>query len=259
MASKHFKIVPYLFQLIVLTSVFGGIGYILAKYFFKVTNENLELLIFMGFEFLGVVIFAYLNDGVAIVCLNYLKINKKQIKLILQNFLFILLAFSFITIISYSLGIISVRGIIELNNLKIILYFVLALTIALCEEIIFRGFIALYVYSLINKKFALYISSLLFAMSHVQYDSIFPFVTAILAGLIFALLTFKNRSLYPAIAFHMAWDFSYFLFNDIFLVEMEIKIWGELFEVPQIVLLILILFYLLYSNHINKLIKSNFR
>jgi membrane protease YdiL (CAAX protease family) len=248
MINKYLKIVPYLFQLILLTSIFGGIGYILAKYYFKITNENVVHLLFIGFEFLGVAIFAHMNRRVTLICLNYLKLNKKLLVLFLQNFLFISLAFSFISIVSYYLGIIRMREVIEINYLNMVLYFTLALAVAFCEEILFRGYIALYVDLIINKKTALFLSSLLFAISHVQYNSIFPFLTAVLAGLIFALLTFKYHSLLPAIAFHMGWNFSYFLFNDTFLVEIKMKVWGELFEIPQIMLLTFVLGYLIYPS-----------
>jgi len=251
MINKHLKLFPYLFQLIFLTSTIGGIGYILAKYLLKVTNENLILLIFIGFEFLGVAIFACMNRRITIICLNYLKLRKKQLELFLKNFLFISLAFSFISIISYQLGIIRIQDIIEINYFNILLYFSLALAVAICEEILFRGFIALYINLIINKKAALFVSSLLFASSHVQYNSVFPFVTAMLAGVIFALLTFKYRSLLPAIGFHLGWNFSYFLFDDVFLVELEMKVWGELFEVPQIILLSFVLVYLIYCIRYN--------
>ena len=242
--NKYMKLVAYLIQLIVLTSIFGGMGYIVARYLFNYTDEHVILLIFKGFEFLGIIIFAFLNKRIALVCIKNLRLNKKQLVLFLKYFFLSFLSLVAIVTFSKYLHIIRLRGIIELSYLKIALYFTLALAVAICEEIMFRGFIALYVNFRINKKTAIFLSSIIFALVHVQYDGFLPFVTALLAGIIFALLTFKYRSLFPSIAFHMGWNFSYFLFEHYFSVEMNIKFLGEIFEIPQIVLLSFIVIYL---------------
>lgn len=156
-----------------------------------------------------------------------------------------------IIIISKRLDLIRLKDIFEINYFKIISYFFLALIVAICEEIMFRGYVALYINSKFNTNTAIFISSFLFALVHVQYEGVFPFITALLAGLVLALLTFKNHSLYPAIAFHLGWNFSYLLFNDCFLINAEVKFWGELFEVPQIILLSFILVYLVSIRRYN--------
>ncbi|MDR1500979.1 MAG: CPBP family intramembrane metalloprotease [Prevotella sp.] len=143
--------------------------------------------------------------------------------------------------------IVTFKDVININHSKFILYLAVAFMVGLNEEILFRGSIMMYIKYLINTKVALGISSILFSLVHFHYNGLLPFITVFLAGIIFSILTLKYKSLLPAIGFHMGWDFSYFIFEDIFDVTKSIPLWGEIFEIPQIIFLAIILCILIYT------------
>lgn len=77
--------------------------------------------------------------------------------------------------------------------------FHVALVPAICEEMLYRG----YVMSAFQKSWgiwpAIIVSGLLFGMYHVQLSNLLPLATL---GMIFAYITWTSQSLYPAIVAH---------------------------------------------------------
>nr|WP_321409510.1 type II CAAX endopeptidase family protein [uncultured Carboxylicivirga sp.] len=247
MSKKILDLILYLIQLIIWASIIGGIGYILAKYAINITNQYVVLLISKSFEFIGVIIFTFLHLKILHIYLKYFRITKRQLLLFLKYFILISTLFVFIVFISFHLEIIGFKKEYNFEYKTIPFYLILALIISICEETMYRGVIGLHIKTISNNNISLLLSSLIFAFSHIQYDSILPFLTAMIAGLILGMLTFIYRSIFPAIAFHLGWDFSYFIFNDIFYIKIKYNNWGESFEIPQIILLTIVLSYLIYS------------
>lgn len=230
-------------------SIFSGIfGLLFIRIGFTSINKFLEILLTNIFSIISVFCFLYILKKRSFkICLFLLKPRWICIKNFLLYFLFISFCFSLIICISYKFDIITFKDIININHSKVILYLAAAFMIGLNEEILFRGSIMMYIKHLINTKVALAVSSILFSLMHFHYNAIFPFITVALGGIILALLTFKYKSLFPAIGFHMGWDFSYFIFEDIFNVTKSIPHWGEIFEIPQIILLVIVSCILIYT------------
>ena len=85
----------------------------------------------------------------------------------------------------------------EGNNIYIV-FFLIAILVPICEEILFRGLIFAKIVGSNNFKIA--VSSLLFAGYHFQFEVIIPLF---ILGCIIGYLRVQNNSIYPAIIFHI--------------------------------------------------------
>jgi membrane protease YdiL (CAAX protease family) len=96
------------------------------------------------------------------------------------------------------------------------------LFIPIAEELFFREFIQKGLYKLNMPKISILLSSLLFALIHLQFTSLFfsdleismgfhIAYIALFGGLISALLYHKSKSLIPSILFHVCWNLAVIL------------------------------------------------
>lgn len=113
-------------------------------------------------------------------------------------------------------GAIKFEGLNEnINWLFIILFFFAYLTQSAMEEVICRGFIFHRLKEKIHIIIAIIINIGFFMVGHIDkmFDAgiligIIGIVNAILIGLIFTVLTIKDKNIYSAIGFHWIWNFS---------------------------------------------------
>ena len=75
------------------------------------------------------------------------------------------------------------------------------LFVPIWEEMFFRGILLLTLAKLLNPFWAIAISSVIFAMFHPLY-----LITALISGLLMALITFKTKSLLPSVITHSIWN-----------------------------------------------------
>jgi len=85
-----------------------------------------------------------------------------------------------------------------------------ALCAPVVEEILFRGLLFSWLQKKMSLLGAIIVSALVFSVTHFNPAG-FAMFTA--AGVIFAWLTWKSRSLWPAIFLHMAWNAIAILYN----------------------------------------------
>ena len=86
-------------------------------------------------------------------------------------------------------------------------FWIVAATAGICEEILFRGFLIWYFAVWMGPVAAIVLSSLVFGTGHI-YMGLTQVPRAALAGLIFACLAFASASLWPAILLHAALDWN---------------------------------------------------
>ncbi|SMP66136.1 ABC transporter permease subunit/CPBP intramembrane protease [Anoxynatronum buryatiense] len=89
----------------------------------------------------------------------------------------------------------------ELTRLSPLAQFLfIAVTPGICEEILFRGFAFRPLEAKWGPKAAILITALLFALVHMDFIRLIP---TFLLGLAFGYVTWKTRSIYPAMALHI--------------------------------------------------------
>lgn len=119
---------------------------------------------------------------------------------------FFFLAVSFLTL--YTLGFMRIDGI----NFKASLFFgflLLFIVQSSFEEIVSRSFMIPTITAYSNVWVALFISSSIFAILHLfnANITILSTLNIFLAGLLLGLLYLRYESIWPAISFHVAWNF----------------------------------------------------
>ena len=122
-------------------------------------------------------------------------------------------------------------------------------TVAIGEEIVYRGFLFNAIYHKIKKRtMAIIVTSFFFSISHFYYNSVLDFIIAFWCGIILCVLYIKYKSLYPSIFFHFGWNFSYIFFSLIRnhstvennpLISLEFS--GFLDQYPEIIELLILL------------------
>ncbi|SET74026.1 sodium transport system permease protein [Natronincola peptidivorans] len=80
------------------------------------------------------------------------------------------------------------------------IFFFIAVTPGICEEILFRGFAFRPIEKNLGPKAAIIITSLMFAVVHLDFVRLFP---TFLLGLVFGYVAYKTKSIYPAIVLHI--------------------------------------------------------
>jgi sodium transport system permease protein len=113
----------------------------------------------------------------------------------------------------------SLRGLIEgqspAREFWLPYLFAFAVLPALCEEIVFRGFLLNGLMKSHRPRTAILLSSFLFALFHMN---VFQFLPAFFLGVVLGLITVRSKSVVPAMFFHL-------LHNGILLGSLEIKEW----------------------------------
>ncbi|HAE43743.1 MAG TPA: hypothetical protein DCG34_12630 [Clostridiales bacterium] len=79
------------------------------------------------------------------------------------------------------------------------LFLLLALTPGVCEELLFRGFALRPLENKLGPKWAILITSLAFAMVHLDFIRLIP---TFILGLAFGFVSVKTRSIFPSIILH---------------------------------------------------------
>lgn len=172
----------------------------------------------------------------------------------LIGFAIIILLFSAIILIGEKYGYVQNNFTYEdsLSVRIIISLFFLSLFIGFFEEYIYRGVITEYIFQKIGIRSGLFLSPFLFSIGHIHYDGILPFISAFIMGLLSILLLLKTNSLLFSIGIHTGWNLAYFIYQRGKDLEMKVlPIWGNLFELFQISILILFVFGVIYHSNAN--------
>lgn len=161
-------------------------------------------------------LFVLISSKIYKLKLNEIGFNKYRF---LQRFLIgFALAFLLqfiILIIALVLGVIQIES-IQLNIFSSLRAFLtLGLTVAIVEEIAFRGFLFGALKSTKNLLFIVMASSIAFTLAHygnlvgtgLSYMTILPVIGLILSGILFMLLYIRTGSLTLGIALHAGWNF----------------------------------------------------
>jgi sodium transport system permease protein len=113
----------------------------------------------------------------------------------------------------------SLRGLMEGDSpaREFWLPYLLAFAVlpAVCEELVFRGFLLNGLMKSHRPRTAILLSSFLFALFHMN---VFQFLPAFFLGVVLGLVTVRSKSVVPAIFFHL-------LHNGVLLGSLEIKEW----------------------------------
>ena len=185
-------------------------------------------------------------------CLFLLSLKKRNFLFLGKYFVFICLTFSLITALAWYSGIIHLKGNTTWNYQWLWFCLLNASSIAIYEEIAFRGLMVVYFRRYLSEKQAILFSSIAFMLVHLAYFEILPLFTVFLSGILFAILMFRCKSLYPAIGIHAGWDFSYFIFDDFFQPVVALPVWGESFEFYQIGLYLILILLVCKTKNIKK-------
>jgi membrane protease YdiL (CAAX protease family) len=129
--------------------------------------------------------------------------------------------------------------------------FLLSLFVSITEETLFRGYALNFCLGRIGNKGSILLVSILFACSHFGNYAIAPYIITFLGGLVFAILSIRTKSLFPAITFHLVWNFSQMLISNMFVKKIQI------FEISQIVILLIVLVLLKFGIFKNALSPRN--
>ena len=185
-------------------------------------------------------------------CLFLLSLKKRYFLFLGKYFVFICLSFALITVLAWFSGIIHLKENAVWNYQLLWFCLLNASAIAIYEEVAFRGLVAVYFRRYLSEKQTILFSSIVFMIAHWAYFAILPLITVFLIGVLFALLTFRCKSLYPAIGIHAGWDFSYFIFDDYFQPVVALPVWGETFEFYQIGLYLILILLVCKTKIIKK-------
>lgn len=99
----------------------------------------------------------------------------------------------------------------ELKVLYIIYALKQGLTAGITEEFLFRGFIMKFIESRWNKKVAIIIPSIIFALFHLfkgmgSIDIILLFIAGITVSIMFSLVTYQKDNIWNAVIIHTLWN-----------------------------------------------------
>ena len=111
------------------------------------------------------------------------------------------------------------KGRYDIINL-ILQCLVIGIMAGVCEEIIFRGFMFKIIEEKLNTVAAFFIPAILFSSLHILNDIYMGLLSAVqlivggtLAGLMFAMISYKKGSVFYAVAMHTGWNCTYYLFK----------------------------------------------
>ncbi len=93
------------------------------------------------------------------------------------------------------------------ENRNMLLFVFSAFTAAVTEELIFRGYLLPRLQVIFNNKWvAIFLSSLVFGMAHLNSFDLLPMINPFIIGVIFSIFYFKYRSLATLIIAHLIID-----------------------------------------------------
>lgn len=115
------------------------------------------------------------------------------------TFLILKVCVKFKILIDHNLIVLYKNGLLEGRDLFGVIDAILFVPI--WEEVFFRGILFLTLAKLLKPFWAIAISSVIFAMFHPLY-----LITALISGILMALMTFKTKSLLPSMITHSIWN-----------------------------------------------------
>jgi len=248
--NKYLKCFSFALLIIFWSAIFDGIivflnmndlehGFTINTDLLPVKSVSMAVVKIIGCFFILFIVY-FQKRQIFNACLFLLSFKKRNINFLWKYFLFICLAFALITTLAWLSGLIHLKENYTWTYQWVLLFLLNAFAIAIHEEITYRGLIAVFFKRHFGQAGAILFSSIVFMLMHLAYFEILPLCTVFLIGILSALLTFRYRSLYPAIGLHAGWDFCYFIFNDFF-QPIEIPVWGAPFEFYQIGLFLLLI------------------
>ena len=206
----------YFVSLIITETIIIGISYLFG---YNATDNQIPSDIILIISFFGY-IFPILTFILYTKKINKSSIEKiglnKNIKPFFKGILIGLVTISLIIILLILFKAINFNGINKnINWLSIILFLFAYLIQSSMEEVICRGFIFHRLKEKIPLLLAVIINVGFFMIGHVDkmFESgiligIIGIVNAVLIGLIFTILTIKDKNIYSAIGFHCIWNFT---------------------------------------------------
>ena len=206
----------YFVSLILTEALIIGISYFFG---YNATDNQIPSDIILIISFFGYIIpimnFIFYTKKINKSKLERIGLNK-NFKPFIKGILIGLITISIIIISLILCGAVKFNGINQnINWLFIILFLFAYLTQSSMEEIICRGFIFHRLKEKIPLMFAVIINVGFFIIGH--FDKMFDaglligiigIVNAVLIGLIFTILTIKDKNIYSAIGFHYIWNFT---------------------------------------------------
>jgi membrane protease YdiL (CAAX protease family) len=226
-------IIPYffivvLFQFIGQLIINGGVIHDIA-----IPQTLLQHLIVSFFDLLGTLLILYLFvrvvDDEPFVNIGFQITNRLKDNIIGLFLGLIIMSLAYIILI-HTGDIIYIET--KFNLESIVLSIGLFITVALAEEILFRGYILRNLMYSFNKYVALLLSSTLFSLMHSANPNMdwFSFLNLFLAGILLGISYINTKNLWFPIALHFSWNFFQTLFGfnvsgqDLYsLIEFKIK------------------------------------
>ena len=89
-------------------------------------------------------------------------------------------------------------------------YLLLYISVAICEELIFRGFVLVVLAERYPTAFAIFLTSCLFGLAHIGNEgfTMLAMLNISLAGALFSILILQRRNMSWAIGLHFGWNFT---------------------------------------------------
>jgi sodium transport system permease protein len=99
----------------------------------------------------------------------------------------------------------SLQGLLTANGTERVLWLLLvvAITPALCEEIVFRGVLFQSLLAKLSPAVAITVSALVFGLFHLSFETAIRLLPTMFLGALLALVVHRTRSILPAMAMHM--------------------------------------------------------
>jgi membrane protease YdiL (CAAX protease family) len=140
---------------------------------------------------------------------------------------------------------------------RIFPFFIAAFIIGLTEEVIFRGFLGVYFFEKLNNVSSILLISVLFSIGHMQYSGVLPYITAVIFSITSFCIILKTGSILGSIGLHAGWNFAFYISGSIFNINLKIiPFWGNIFELLQIILMLIIFSIVLIIPSSSKQIKD---
>ncbi len=173
------------------------------------------------FSHLGIMLLA----GVSLVGLNKGKLPKKEISTMTANQIvgiiigiFGLLSVSnLIPVLAMKLAGIELSGFTKSAEFNRIL--VVVISISIFEEILFRRILAQKINNVLGIKKAIWISALIFAISHIYTDT--GILSAFIVGSVFTLIYLKTNNIYLSIIAHLLYNLTTYFLTPIFMENID--------------------------------------
>jgi membrane protease YdiL (CAAX protease family) len=252
------KILSSLFFILFCEVIFilpGGIVEIALESIFSSFNENVISLI--AFLCSGVVVILCLKIFFSEIFLSIkslMQINKAKVTLLVATFIAIGLLYSLTVFLGVKLNLVIIKesSIEDTGPLNVLLLFIIAIVVAIVEEIVYRGADLSFLLMRLKPWVSILIISVVFSLGHVQYNGILPYITAFIYGILASVVVIKTNTLYWAISLHCGWNFAFSMNSKYFDINYNtLPYWGSTFELLEISILIIMLFsfWIYIRNH----------